>query len=204
MLIGYSYGSNNLLWFISAYLIGGFIRKYPTRFERSARFYALVALVCAAIIFVSVCVFMTVEVDNQLLNMFVNKTRRYSYENSLVGLTLAVSLFLMFKNMREFHSNIVNIISSASLGIYLLSESDYIRQKIFGEWFDCPAHFATSDMYIYYFMMVFCIYFGCLIIELIRKYTLEKLIQRAVDPIADSLHGCYVSLVNRAVSYFEK
>ena len=84
-------------------------------------------------------------------------------------------------NFKYFYSKILNNISSCVFGIYLIHDNPNVRNIIWNNVF-FGSKFANSNFLIIYMIITVAIIFlVSLIVELIRKYTIERLNIKCVN-----------------------
>lgn len=89
-------------------------------------------------------------------------------------LIISVLLFLGFSKLNIGSIKLINIVSSATFGVYLIHDNAYVKEFLWQTLFK-NASYAYSDMLIPYSMLVIIIvYLTCTVIELIRIYLIEK------------------------------
>lgn len=85
----------------------------------------------------------------------------------------ALSLFLVFKNIRPHYSKTINVIGGATLAVYIIHFQMFLRSHIF-EIADLTYHINYPYYCIYVPFCVGSIFFICVFIELIRKKIFDK------------------------------
>jgi hypothetical protein len=87
---------------------------------------------------------------------------------------MAILLFLGFLKMNIGCKNIINVIASATFGVYLIHDNYYVRPFLWENVFS-NASFSENRLLIPYSVMEICVVFiVCTVIELIRIYLFEK------------------------------
>ena len=179
--------SNNgfsLYDFIFLYLIGGFLRKYPIersylfrRFSRNFNqvIFIFVFIICIIINYVFYKYSFTIYGVNSVLNILSDTMRMYSSSyNNMIIIIQCLSYFLFFKNLC-FKSKFINKIASNVMGVYLISDNNFVRSYIY-KWLniDVPNIYSFSFI-IYMFIVTLLIFTSCLFIEFIRKFIFKSI-----------------------------
>ena len=95
--------------------------------------------------------------------------------NKLLAVTLAVSLFIVFKNIDMGHIEWINKLSSATFGVLLIhANSDAMRKFLWGRVVKVVDFYNSPYLPIYAVISVLLIYIICSVIELIRIRFIEK------------------------------
>lgn len=157
-LAGFSYLSN-VAWFITLYVIAGYLRMFPSKIADCKWFN--ITLFCLT--FVAMITF-NVFLDMSIWGM-----------TSIVCLICSVSLFDVFKNIkRTISSKFINLISSATLGVYLIHDNNYVRPWLWQQFLKCPEMAGEWFFPLFAIGIILAVYVVCVLIDLIRIYAIEK------------------------------
>lgn len=141
--------------FITLYLIAGYIKLYPNKFFDSFK--------------LNISIFIVTFLGIAILYIFAN----YNAWNMthLLCILCSISMFLTFKNMKEFRSNTLNLVSSTTLGIYLIHDNKYFSSILWQDILNCPAHlsFAPLQFITFAICSVIVVFVVCALIELLRQ-----------------------------------
>lgn len=167
----YKFQLSNLLLFFMLYTIAAYIRLYKNDVRVNKKIAA-----CIALITLCVDAFMQVALsvfgkEIPLLKSYVIPLR---LESSPFTLIISVCLLLIFKDINIKNSRVINTISSATFGVYLIHDNKYMRAFMWESKLDGDA--IKSSPYFLFYMLGICalIYIACTLIELARIYILEK------------------------------
>lgn len=194
------WGMGNFALFMMLYLIGAYIRLYVDRASISPRLMSL----C----FITLMVFLQSGIGccnlwhlNIIKSMLVSKT-------GIVYLLLSVSLFMAFLGCAPKHSAAINIISSCTLGVYLLHEHPLLRSCI---WHEClplqnAAPGAVSILYACAAALI--VYIACTAVALLYQFTLGKIyiscIEARLVPFAEGVWTQFFHCMADTVTRFTK
>lgn len=154
-----SFNMGELIWFITLYSIAAFIRLHPNKYMNKTIVWILSFTVTFGLMF-----------------YFYTFHREYIWGmTNLVCLIASVSLFLVFRNINIKNNKIINLISSTTLGIYLIHDNVYIRENLWNNWFDVDKYALNDNFIIFAIITIMIVFIGCSIIDFIRKI-FEKLI----------------------------
>lgn len=170
-LTGWTVESNNLLWFIFLYSLAGYIRIYGVNIKASG-FMCILLSFC-----VTIFTFLAVAACNYYSNRvpFLRDYTTWFYDmNSLFILLISALLFIGFSKLNIKANRIINVIASATFGVYLIHDNRYVRAILWSRIFHTTAY-SNRLMLIPYSIFVICaIFVICTIIELVRIYVFEK------------------------------
>ena len=158
---------NYVTWFSIIYLIAAYIRLYPIPLfsNRTFWFYSSIACLltaCASVLFFA----------------FVFKKGVYWFlmdSNKILAVATAISLFLLFKNIKLKYNPIINLFAQSVFGVLLIhANSDAMRQWL---WIDTLRNISFFDspwLILHAFASVIGIYLICTAIDQVRIHLLEK------------------------------
>ena len=89
---------------------------------------------------------------------------------NIVCIITSISLFCTFKNINFNNSKIINIISSATLGVYLIHDNNIIRPILWNKWLNIPMHSTLKTFPLFALCSILIVFIACTIIELIRGW----------------------------------
>lgn len=175
---------NSLIWFISLYFLAGYIRLYQDDFSRYSSKQLLCFSVISMIITYSLSVFVVV------ISAKYTFLSKYSYhffeQNALTTLLSSVSLFLGMLKCKISYNLWINLIASATFGVYLIHDHQLVRPYLWKTIFH-NADFQDSITIIPYSIIVcFLVYIVCTIIELLRQKTIERIYLRMIDKFLET------------------
>ena len=118
-----------------------------------------------------------------LLNkdLLISSATKVEGISSFVVVIISIFIFLHFSNNYVFHSRAINKIAATTLGIYLLHDNNYIRPKLWEEWFANKEYFCSKALILHMGIKCLAIFVICALIEYIRAKYIEKWIKRLID-----------------------
>ncbi len=171
---------NDFLWFIYLYSVSAYIRLWKDESNLPCYKYHIYAIVVAAVSFLIVLLFDIIGIK---ISLFAdNATIVYKGQSSFI-LLISIFMFLGFKNLKIKHSKIINTISSATFGVYLIHENSLVRNFIWEDLFKSTGYSDTCLIIPYSIGVIFLVYTACTIIELLRINLIEKYYMRLINKI---------------------
>ncbi|OUM62234.1 hypothetical protein PIROE2DRAFT_11551, partial [Piromyces sp. E2] len=178
-----------LTWFGFLYFIAGYIRKYSVAENSKSIIWFILAIVIYIITFLTAVYF-----DFQAIPMEKPRKEIIKYTDYFFDLTLipaffaSIFLFLGFLNL-NIKSRFINFISTTTFGIYLIHDYPMSREIIWKIILKVPTY--TNSIYIvpYTIFSVLAVFVVCMIIEIIRIHTIEKLYMKPLDYISSLLEN---------------
>lgn len=181
------YGSM-VMMFLAMYLIGAYIRRFPSSFDRSAGFYGLLslgAIVLLAVIILTINVIGLVPDVRPLDSAIV-----WGDERSLMVVLIATLVFLTFRKLNIGHRLWVNIVASTTFGVYLIHEHHFVRDWIFGN-LDMGSHFNSPDLVPFTLLCMVGIFAMASVLEFVRIQTLERVTDRAIPVLSRVVYRAF-------------
>ena len=182
---------NNLLIFIMIYSIAGYIRLYLDDIKfNNKMFVSLISIYLMSFILSEIlCIYGTNSV-HKLGEIIVSL-------NSPFIIVISVLIFILFKNINIKYNKSINLISSATFGVYLIHDNNYMRDYLWNTLFKYEV--IMDKWYFMLYVIGFCllVYIICTLIELIRIYLLENNYMKLVNKYKD----CGVKLWQKVINH---
>jgi len=166
---GFIISFNYVSWFGVIYVVASYIRLYPKPIYDRTGLWAVLSL----------CIIVCAMFSVVLLHYtgFSSEFSLVSDSNKLIALAVAVTTFILFKNIKMPYNKIINAIGASTFGVLLIhANSNAMRQWLWKDVVDCVGHFNLSLMHLvaFCFGTVALIFSICIIIDRIRVYGVEK------------------------------
>ena len=185
---------NHLLWFIFLYAVGAFLRRYPPRTSLSGGKLIGLSLLCMLLVFLSGIVLALLGTKKAL---FAQHALFLADLQMLPSLAAAVLLFLGFSRLDIGSSRLINLVSSAVFGVYLIHDDSLVRPFLWHTLFR-SADFADSPVFIpRSLLVVAAVFIACTLIELARLYLVEKPCLPLIERIGARLDRAGEALLDR-------
>lgn len=167
-------GCSELIWFITMYLIAGYIRLHCNINSIKRKRHLMGFLIGLAILILSVCILIfTGEVLK--LEKLSNLSTYLGRYNSILLVWISIEMFLVFISMRVRNNKYINYISSACFGVYLIHENEFVRHYLWHNIFQNSVYYKKPYFVLYALITILLIYVVCTIIDIIRQYTVEPI-----------------------------
>jgi len=136
---------HHVFWYLTLYLIGATIRKYPFSWMNQSR---ICLPLFAASLIMAVCSVVVIDVAMWHFKRPIwvwKPTSFVSDSHKLFALMVSVSLFLVFKNWKFPQSRFVNTVASTTFGVLLIhAASDGMRKWLWQDFVNVPAAYSMS------------------------------------------------------------
>ena len=176
---------NDLLWFLTLYIIAAYIRLYPKHFDRGASTYILIAVVVYGIL---LSIVYAVDVTGYVLE-FWNVQNLVNHNNEMNGpfaLVISVCLLLAFRKLNLGIHRFINLLAATTFGIYLIHDHPLVRQWVYSDFFNCFEYTFSNDMVLYVLFMACSIFLFCSIVEMIRMLIIDSMFLKKISRYLES------------------
>ena len=163
--------SNSLLWFVTLYGIAGYVNLYGGNQKLQSKHYF-------SLYFMVLIITYTVSTTFLFLGTKKEEWSTHAIDffeiERLPILLMASTLFMGFVTLKMNYHKWINMIASATFGVYLIHDSSYIRYYLWTNIFKINQYQDSTFLILYSILVVFILYVSCTMIDLIRKKLVEK------------------------------
>ena len=175
---------HQITWFFFLYVLGAYFRKYPNRFTRCWPVHGVVFLGMIVLI-TGLCLWGKYYPD--LFQRVGSRQNFFADKNAVPQVICSIALFLFFTGIRVKPVKALTLLSGASFGVYLIHDHMYFRNMIWGQWAQVWWACQTPDFWKTALLAPLVIYLGCSVVDILRKYLLEKPLMRLLDPVFETI-----------------
>ena len=172
------YESNSLLWFVFIYSLSGYFRLYGLNPKFKNYHYAVTALLVSALTYFSSIVISFL--GSRMTGFKLESTYFYNTQ-SLPVLMISVCIFMAFITTNIKNSKFINMVASATFGVYLIHENHFWRNILWQTLFKNSSYQNSTMIIPVSIFAVLLVYILCTIIELIRQYFVDKTFAKITD-----------------------
>ena len=200
---GFTVLSNDLLWFTSLYVFAAYLRLHGSlrlrekkgesagkvlgsevgkacgsiKKERGSGVYFLYAGI-------TIIVVMGFTALLDALRLPKNFFRDYLYNMQMLPVFLAsVFIFMGFLKLKIGQLRFINVIASATFGVYLIHDNYYVRVYIWKTLFRNPAYTESPLLIPHSLWVVAAVFIVCTLLELLRMWALERWYMKGVRKV---------------------
>lgn len=172
------YQSNSLLWFITLYCVAGYVRIFGLNPRFTAKSYLGFWLLTSTLRYLSCICLMIIGIKIP----FAGEYCIYFYNpQSILTFLSALSLFMVFEKCNIGYIKWINIIASATFGVYLIHDSNIIRPLLWQELFKNAQYQDSMLLIPYSIIVVAIVYLICTLIDLLRQQIIEKPFMKLIN-----------------------
>lgn len=160
-------------WFAVLFVIASYLRLHPQKWFSNNKIIGPIALGCFLLSIASIVISNYASAKLSLSTNYA--TFFVSDANKLLALITGVSAFLFFNNLKIKYSKVINLIGGSTFGVLLIhSNSATMRQWLWVDLLKNTTYFNSKWLYVHAICSVIGIFAICILIDLLRKYCLEK------------------------------
>ena len=167
-----SFESNSLIYFVYLYSLAGYIKLWKNDIKiKSSKCFAITILGLKYNVFKT---HVTYFYDLQKIPVFL----------------MSLFLFIGFKNLKVRYNKVINTISMATFGVYLIHDNPLTRAFTWKKLLPSTSLIDSVCFIPYSILVVLTVYIICTIIEWLRIYLIEKYYMKLVnkyEPKIDSI-----------------
>ena len=164
MLTKSDFGANNTINFICMYCFAAYIRLWKPEF--TGRKYIWLAVLCIAINLMSV-----------IILSFTSLNWKGYFAGMMRPFTILACAYLLacFRGMNIPYSKYINLLASATFGVYLIHDNNFVRPFLWRTVFKDASCPGNSYFIPYSIAVILTVYISCTVIELIRAKVFKTL-----------------------------
>lgn len=163
---------SDFLWFVLLYLWAAYIRNFPEDFRHKASSCVLTGLV--SFFFIFVYVFVCDKFG------FREHFADFLPQDSILIFVSSIMIFIGFSKWNTGCCRFVNVIASATFGVYLIHDNYLVRQFLWIDFFKNASFINSRKILFHAVFAVISVYIVCTLIDLFRHYVLEKPLFRKI------------------------
>lgn len=162
---------NYITWFIVLYFIASYIRCYPNNIIKSKSITGILLISTMAVSCISIIVLAYYKPESGVYYFY-----HFLFDsNKFLALVTAVSAFMFFNNIELKYNAVINRIASSAFGVLLIhSNSDTMREWLWGTVLKPVNMYNSQWLVLHAFGCIIGIYAVCTIIDQVRISALEK------------------------------
>lgn len=163
--------SNELCWFVYLYTLGGYVRLHASDGRKRGGSYIAAGMGMAALtlLLILLCDLIGTRIP------YIADRAMYLYGlQALTTLLTALFLFVGFLRIDIGNGRIVNLLASATFGVYLIHDDNYVRPFLWKTLFHNAQYSHSRRLIPYSIAVILVVYAVCTGIELLRLCLVEK------------------------------
>ena len=159
-------------WYVTVYLIGGFIRLHLPQKLDSLLTGVISSLISATLVATSIVLIDIIGAKRNFISAY-----HFVYgSNKLLAIVTAISIFILFKNINIKNNKVINLFASTTFGVLLIhGNSDTMRNFLWNDLFRNASYYEENKgIAIWHpILCVLTVYVICAGIDLCRQFFLE-------------------------------
>lgn len=162
--------NSNIGLFIMIYFICYYIKKYEPKWTKKKT----LCFIFFAVSWIGVCCIYTIHAlypENVFYTWLLAVSNS---QTSIIMLLGGFGLFFFFSNIKMKNRKLLNTLASSTLAILMIHDHNFFRKVMWNDIVHTQNWLYSRYFLIRVFITVICIYLICTIIDLLRRYLLEK------------------------------
>lgn len=182
--LGTSWQSNNLLWFVFLYLVGGYIKMNLNVDRFNMKICIIGIILLTILLFLSAFVFDVIGIH---YSAFATHSTYFFYQDKIPVFVLSVLIFIVFLKLNIGTNKIINMVSSTTLGIYLIHDNYYFRNFLWENIFKVSNFSESKLLPLYSIFVVLIVFVFCCFLELLRINLIERKYMKLINKLSEYL-----------------
>ena len=183
---------NEIITMIMIYIIGAYLGKYPDNILKKGRNAELLTAVCATILVGST---FACGIAGKYVSTFRNLSSHFYTRLSPLVIGLTTGLLITFSKM-NFKIGFVNKIASCTFAVYLIHESPFVYPVLWKKYLRAADYVYSKYWFAHMLISTVLVFAVCIIIELIRKSTIEKPLNKLAGRAYDKIEGFVIKTID--------
>ncbi len=182
-----SWQSNSLLWFVFIYSLAGYVKLHIDINKINSKYCFIIAFIVTALTFLSTFVIDIIGIRVSSLASYAN----FFYDmQKLPILIISLMLFIGFINIDIGYMPVINVVSSATFGVYLIHDNIHMKHFLWNTVFKMISYENSNVLILYSVFVVIAVFICCSLIELFRIYCIEKFYIKAINSLSAKIDKC--------------
>lgn len=165
------YQSNSLVWFVTLYCVAGYVRLFGLNPRFTLKNYIGFFGLFSVLRYLSCIILMAIGTK---IPLAASGSLFFYIQQSVLTFLSALSIFMVFEKCNIGHIKWINIVASATFGVYLIHDSEIIRHLLWREVFKNAQYQDSLFLIPYSLVVVAIVYVICTLIDLLRQRVIEK------------------------------
>lgn len=175
---------NPLIWFIYLYALAGYIRLFDLLTSLKMKTSILLTVLISFLTLLSAISF---DILGLKIKFFSEHSTYFFEMQKLPILIISILLFLIFSKIDIGSNIVINTIASATFGVYLIHDNNYMREFLWKVIFKNSTYAFSGYLIPYSLFVIFVVYLACTLIELIRIYFIEDKYLSLIDKVSNKV-----------------
>lgn len=161
-----SFQGNNLLWFVTLYCAAGYIRLYGLFPKFSVKRWILLFVLSLVLKYSTAVIYILLGTK---IPYFYDNSMYFYTKESAFTFACALSLFMIFKGLNIKYNKWINVIASATFGVYLIHDNRIVRPILWKKVFHNVTYQDSIKIIPYSIAMAAIVFIVCTLVELLRQ-----------------------------------
>ena len=191
---------NEVMWYSVLYFISSFLRLYPPKLKKPFTVYATGGGICLllALLVMLYSLKSGVGIEN------MSAWRGVQGSSTPLALLLALSLFLIFKDLRVPQSRVINRIAATTFGVLLIHDNNWdMRRFLWHDIFANAAHYGDTLFFLRPLVVILLVFAACSAIDAMRLRFVEPLFFSILSRVESRVRPIYRRFLRSKTTGFD-
>lgn len=159
-----------LFWMVTCYLLGGYIRLYPGKWDKF-KIGGAVTIISVAFMIASIIVVDYIGAKFGFTNYYYMMQDCHKF----LAVAASIGIFITFKNLKIPYNKWINTAAATTFGVLMIhANSNSMRKFLWIDLFDTAGHYHSSALWLYASAVVIVVYVVCVALDCLRITFIEK------------------------------
>ena len=188
-----NYQSNSLVWFVTLYSVAGYVRLFGLNPRFTTKSYLGFWVLFSVLRYLS-CI--TLIALGTKIPFAASHSLFFYGQQSVLTFLSALSLFMVFEKRDIGYIKWINVVASATFGVYLIHDSNIIRHLLWHEVFKNAQYQDSIFLIPYSIIAIAIVYVICTLIDLLRQLIIEKPFMILVNCYSEKMVRPFKTVLN--------
>lgn len=176
-ITGKTIAGSDFTLFLYLYSVGAYLRLHGDFKAERKHGLMLAGVSWGAIISSTILIYLFGE----SIGFIRGKESFFVSQTSVLVVGIAIGLLVVAMRTPVFSNRVINTIAGCTFGIYLAHDNALMRHLLWGKLFNNKLYYDSPLLILHCLGSVFVVFLVCMIVELLRQKTLEKMIDLVID-----------------------
>ena len=183
---------NEVITVIMLYIIGAYLGKYSDNVLAKGRNAEILTVICSVLLAGGV---LACGIAGKYVPAVKNLSPHFYVRLSPLVIGLAAGLLATFTKM-NFRSGFINKVASCTFAVYLIHYNPYFCSVLWKKYLKSVDYVYTKYWFLYLLISTVVVFAACIIIEFIRKSTIEKPLNNLAGKIYDKAEKFVIKIID--------
>ncbi len=173
-----NHNGNQFIWLVCLYCFAAYINLYGFSVKYNQMTYILGWVMFSLVTYSCSTLIMLLGTK---WNAFVPYIDMFYDKEQIPIVCISICIFMVFINMKPINSRIINCIASATFGVYLIHDNEFVQKFLWVEVFHNARYQQSIYLVPYSVIVSLLVFIFCTLIDLLRQNIFEPIFVKMLD-----------------------